>query len=147
MQYELFVSIGTHWLWEITKMLKKGEATADNMPKESAQIEFFTPSVIKTIHEQDLSTFTTHFPLWTLPKTCYCNNKLGELAYRVSWKKLLVKKFIIARPANVKQQKGRIVMEWSCFLRSMEVVAADDCLWLRVDSLHDWWKGNNSKFA
>lgn len=62
------------------KMLRKGEATSDNMPKEMGHLEFFPPSCLKGIHgDKEIKVFATHFPMWTLPKSCYSGNKLGKL--------------------------------------------------------------------
>ena len=65
-------------MWEIIKMLKKGEAATDNIPKEMAHIEFSPPSELRKMNDGAVSAYVTHFPLWSLPKSSYSQAKSGE---------------------------------------------------------------------
>ena len=38
---------GTHWMWEVTKMLRRGAAKHDPMVKESAMLEFTVRDYIR----------------------------------------------------------------------------------------------------
>ncbi|XP_067946491.1 sulfotransferase 2A8-like isoform X2 [Watersipora subatra] len=71
-----YLKSGTHWVWEIVKMLHKRKATADNLPKETAHMEILPPSVIKEVHGKELQEYVTHFPMWTLPSQSYSGRKL-----------------------------------------------------------------------
>lgn len=70
--------VGTHWAWEIMKMLKRNNTEYDVMPKESAHLEFLPPSSIKEVNNQNTPVFVTHFPMWCLPKSCYSHIKTGK---------------------------------------------------------------------
>ncbi|KAF6025240.1 SULT6B1 [Bugula neritina] len=71
-----YLKSGTHWVWELMKMLKKKQAVADGIPKEMGHLEFFPPSVLRKINGSDMPVYATHFPLWCLPKSAYTNSQL-----------------------------------------------------------------------
>ncbi|KAL3842285.1 hypothetical protein ACJMK2_020316 [Sinanodonta woodiana] len=57
---------GTHWIWEIVSMLRKGKAEYDPRIKETAMLEFISKDQIEAMESP--RNLNTHFPLRMLPK-------------------------------------------------------------------------------
>ncbi|KAL3842281.1 hypothetical protein ACJMK2_020312 [Sinanodonta woodiana] len=57
---------GTHWIWEIVSMLRKGKAEYDTKIKETAMLEFISKDQIEALESP--RNLNTHFPLRMLPK-------------------------------------------------------------------------------
>ncbi|KAL3842284.1 hypothetical protein ACJMK2_020315 [Sinanodonta woodiana] len=57
---------GTHWIWEIVSMLRKGKAEYDPRIKETTMLEFLTKEQIEGLESPRI--LNTHFPLRMLPK-------------------------------------------------------------------------------
>ncbi|KAL3842282.1 hypothetical protein ACJMK2_020313 [Sinanodonta woodiana] len=57
---------GTHWIWEIVSMLRKGKAEYDTKVKETAMLEFISKDQIEALESP--RNLNTHFPLRMLPK-------------------------------------------------------------------------------
>ncbi|KAJ8299431.1 hypothetical protein KUTeg_023491 [Tegillarca granosa] len=56
---------GTHWVWEITKMLRKGKAEHESTRKESAMLEFHTPEEFDAMESP--RTLNTHMLFRQIP--------------------------------------------------------------------------------
>lgn len=57
---------GTHWIWEITKMLRKGKAEHESARKESVMLEFHTPEEFDAM--QSPRTLNTHLLYRLIPE-------------------------------------------------------------------------------
>ncbi|KAL3842283.1 hypothetical protein ACJMK2_020314 [Sinanodonta woodiana] len=57
---------GTHWIWEIVSMLRKGKAEYDTKIKVTAMLEFTSKDQIEALESP--RNLNTHFPLRMLPK-------------------------------------------------------------------------------
>ncbi|KAK3605556.1 hypothetical protein CHS0354_013196 [Potamilus streckersoni] len=56
---------GTHWIWEIVSMLRKGKAEYDTKIKETAMLEFLSKDQIEALESPRI--LNTHFSLRMLP--------------------------------------------------------------------------------
>ncbi|KAL3842280.1 hypothetical protein ACJMK2_020311 [Sinanodonta woodiana] len=61
-----FRKSGTHWIWEIVSMLRKGKAEYDPKIKETAMLELLSKDQIEALESP--RNLNTHFPLRMLPK-------------------------------------------------------------------------------
>ncbi|XP_012946008.1 sulfotransferase 1A1 [Aplysia californica] len=57
---------GTHWMWEVTKMLRKGVASHEQRAKEAAMLEFSKVEAIDK--EASPRTLNSHLPMCHLPQ-------------------------------------------------------------------------------
>ncbi|KAK3605554.1 hypothetical protein CHS0354_013195 [Potamilus streckersoni] len=61
-----YLKSGTHWIWEIVFMLRKGKAEYNTKIKETAMLEFLSKDQIEALESPRI--LNTHFPLHMLPK-------------------------------------------------------------------------------
>ncbi|XP_005091666.1 sulfotransferase family cytosolic 1B member 1-like [Aplysia californica] len=61
-----FPKSGTHWMWEVTKMLRKGIASYEDRSKETVMLEFSKRDVIEK--EASPRTLNSHLPMCHLPQ-------------------------------------------------------------------------------
>ncbi|KAK3102239.1 hypothetical protein FSP39_009838 [Pinctada imbricata] len=62
-----YVKAGTHLVWEITKMLLKGDAQYDPSPKEVAMLEFHSMDILENIPRP--RALNSHKPVGDIPQT------------------------------------------------------------------------------
>ncbi|KAJ8299812.1 hypothetical protein KUTeg_023872, partial [Tegillarca granosa] len=113
-----YAKAGTHWLWEITKMLIKRSAEYEPLPKESVMLEFHLPEDFDDLESPRV--LNTHLNLNQLPKqTLQKNSKIIHIQRNP--KDVAVSLFCHRSHANL-----HVTKEWEQFLRVFETET--DCL-------------------
>jgi len=69
---------GTHWTWEIMRMLQRGEAVYEKWSKEICFIEMCPPTTINKILKGAPTVYNTHIPWWGIPQQFYRGIKSGQ---------------------------------------------------------------------
>lgn len=134
LQIQLFLT-GTHWLWEITKMLVKRSAEYEHLPKESVMLEFHMPEEFDDLESPRV--LNTHLDFDQLPIQIFQKN-CKIIHIQRNPKDVAVSQFCHRTHANI-----HVTKEWGQFVRLFETESgkisfktSDDCVYITLQITH-----------